>query len=59
MTLSICLKNNSSKTIYYERSYDFPDTSLKKSEDFPGINGRRAYKIKPGEQDPIYPSFER
>ena len=46
----IYVKNDSNKPIYYEISYDFPDTTLKKSEDFPGINGRRAYKIMPEEQ---------
>ncbi len=50
MYQKIHLKNNSSKAVYYEISYDFPDTILKKSEDFPGQNGSIAYKIESGEQ---------
>jgi hypothetical protein len=47
----IYVKNYSNKTIFYGRSYSYPDTSLIKIGDFPGQNGSIAYKIKPGQQD--------
>jgi hypothetical protein len=47
---AIYIKNNSDKTVYYGVSFDYPDTSLLKINQFPGKNGNISHKIKSGEQ---------
>ena len=50
MYQKIYLKNNSSKTIFYGLSYEYPDTTLRKLSFFPGQEGNVSHKIKSGEQ---------